>query len=148
VTLPAAMPGRRAFTLIETLASCILLALVAVAALPTLAGADATADLLRAEAACRRAESLARLASKGGRIILHVEPDGRLVVRNDVRGDVLFAHGLPPSVAIEIMPSAQPNVLLFIDGASSDHTIKLTALRGVVTLSVFGLTGAVERRTP
>lgn len=135
----------RAFTLVETVAATVLLAMAAAVMLPMLAGAGDEARLRSAEASVIGADRAARsMASAAGAVVLRIESQDRRISIVGERGEPLASRPLPSGVAIRLSDTDGRGLhamLYDTRGRTTDHRLELRTDTAVVAWTVSGETG-------
>lgn len=135
----------RAFTLVETVAATVLLAMAAGVLLPMLAGSGEAARARSAEASVIGADRVARsLASSAGPVVLRIESHDRRIALVSESGEPLASRPLPGGVAIRLTdPNGRTLHALVYDarGRTTDHRVELATDNAVVAWTVSGETG-------
>ncbi len=135
----------RAFTLVETVAATVLLALAAAVMLPMLAGAGDEARLRSAEASVIGADRAARsMASAAGAVVLRIESREHRIAIVSGHGEPLASRPLPSGSQVRIIePGGRPLHALLYDTRSrtTDHRVELATNNAVVAWTVSGETG-------
>lgn len=144
---------RRAFTLIEVLATVALLGLVMSMGLIGLGGVLDAAAQREAVAIAVDVDARARIAARamGRTLVLPAEGGEAIEVRVADSGESLVRRELPPGfVARYLDADGTPMRSIAVDaaGRTVDHAVELSGPRGARVVHVAGLTGLVREAGP
>ncbi len=139
---------RRAFTLIETLAVVVLMALAAATLAPVLGRGGTKAKLGEAASVIRELDRTARLLARGGEPLVVLIERGRAELVDGRTGSSLAIRELPSSVECESDDDKRVTYRIGGDGASEDLDLTLRIGQHARRVRISGLTGATIGDTP